>query len=163
MFGLDRAEQTSWGSASTIGWLAAAIAGEAIPGVSVSPSIEGLAWVVAWIVGLTGVIGNVLILLGLFDDGDDLMRGWRRERMGLTLAISSWGAYALAVAASYPSALISWGFPAAIAVGHAVGRLGEALDLHVAVEAEDLAQVDFLGGFGVHVQHRRALSSQRRH
>lgn len=99
---------------------AAAIAGEAIPGVSVSPSIEGLAWVVAWIVGLTGVIGNVLVLLGLFDDGDDLMRGWRRERMGLTLAISSWGAYALAVAASYPSALISWGFPAAIAVGHAV-------------------------------------------
>ena len=44
-------------------------------------------------------------------------------------------------------------------LGHAVGAFGKALDLHVAVKAEDLAQVDFLGRFRVHVQHRRALSS----
>jgi len=36
---------------------------------------------------------------------------------------------------------------------HAVGTVGEALDLHVGVDAKDLAHGDFFGGFHILIQH----------
>ena len=42
----------------------------------------------------------------------------------------------------------------AVDLGDAIRAVGKALDLHVAVQTEHLAQVDLFGGFRVHVQHR---------
>lgn len=88
--------------------------------VSISPTMRALPSTVAWLVGLTGVLGNALIILGLFDDGEDLMRGWMLERVGLIGAITSWGTYSLAVATIHPGSVISYGLTLCIALAHTV-------------------------------------------
>lgn len=93
----------------------------AVP-VTISPTMASLPGLVAWLVGLTGVIGNTLVLAGIFDDGEDLMRGWMLERVGLVGAITSWGTYSLAVAAQFPGSAISYGLTLFIAMAH-MGRL----------------------------------------
>lgn len=99
---------------------AALLASEAGAPVSISPTLQALPSTVAWLVGLSGVIGNVLILVGVFDDGDDLMRGWMLERVGLIGAITSWGTYSLAVATIHPGSVISYGLTLCIALAHTV-------------------------------------------
>ena len=65
-------------------------------------------------------LGNALILVGVFDDGEDLMRGWMLERVGLIGAITSWGTYSIAVATIHPGSAISYGLTLCIALAHTV-------------------------------------------
>ena len=99
---------------------AALLASEAGVPVSISPTMQALPSTVAWLVGLSGALGNALVLLGVFDDGDDLMRGWMLERVGLVGAITSWGTYSLAVATMHPGSAISYGVTLCIALAHTV-------------------------------------------
>ena len=96
------------------------ITGELAPGVTVSLTIDALHGIVAWSVALTGLIGNLQIIRGLLDDGDDMVIGWAKERTGLVLAITSWGIYAVAVAALFPASVIGWSWAAAVALIHGV-------------------------------------------
>ena len=105
---------------------AALLASEAGAPVSISPTMQALPSTVAWLVGLSGILGNALILAGVFDDGEDLMRGWMLERVGLIGAITSWGTYSLAVATMHPGSAISYGLTLFIASAHTV-RLGATM------------------------------------
>lgn len=99
---------------------AALLASEAGAPVSISPTMQALPSIVAWLVGLSGALGNALVLIGVFDDGDDLMRGWMLERVGLVGAITSWGTYSIAVATIHPGSAISYGLTLFIALAHTV-------------------------------------------
>ena len=99
---------------------AALLASEAGAPVSISPTMQALPSTVAWLVGLSGALGNALVLVGVFDDGEDLMRGWMLERVGLIGAITSWGTYSIAVATIHPGSVISYGLTLCIALAHTV-------------------------------------------
>lgn len=65
-----------------------------------------------WLLILFGAlltVGAALIMTGLFDDSDDLMRGWRIERTGLVLSGFGWAAYTVTLAAVIPRNFIGWG------------------------------------------------------
>lgn len=76
--------------------------------VAVSPSLEALPNVVAALAGVLLLSGGAGIIHGLFDSSDDLMPGFRRERMGLVLTIGGWASYGVTVAALAPAAVLSW-------------------------------------------------------
>ncbi|MDO5534105.1 MAG: hypothetical protein Q4F65_05590 [Propionibacteriaceae bacterium] len=92
---------------------------ELVPPISVSPTIDGLNGVIAWLVGALGIVGNVLVVKGLLDDGPDLMPGWQDERTGLALAGASWAIYAVSVALTFPGSVVSWAIAAVVACSHA--------------------------------------------
>jgi protein-S-isoprenylcysteine O-methyltransferase Ste14 len=75
---------------------------------TVSASIDRLPDWLAAIVGVMLVIGGLLIWRGLLDDSEDLMVGWRFERVGLILSMAGWGGYGFTVAAMNPGAVLSW-------------------------------------------------------
>ena len=99
---------------------AALLAAELGAPITISPTMRDLPSTVAWLVGASGVVGNALVIAGVFDDGEDLMRGWMIERVGLIAAITSWGAYSLAVATTHPGAAISYSVTLFIAGANAV-------------------------------------------
>lgn len=101
--------------------------------VRISPTMESLLPAVSWLVGITGITGGLLIVAGLLDDSEDLTHGWLLERLGLIGAIISWGSYALAVGATHPGSMISWGLPLCIAVGHGI-RLAATLHEEVVTQ-----------------------------
>lgn len=94
------------------------LAGEIVPAITVSPSVEAMHGLVAWGIGLLGVPGHSLIIAGLLDNDDDLMNGWRRERTGLVLAAFAWAIYTLAILAANPGSIVTWGFGLALIVAH---------------------------------------------
>lgn len=87
---------------------------------TVSASIDRLPDWLAAIVGTMLVLGGVLVWRGLLDDSEDLMIGWRFERVGLVLSIAGWLAYGVTVAAINPTAVLSWSVSAFVVAMYAV-------------------------------------------
>jgi hypothetical protein len=75
---------------------------------SVSPSLDRLPAVLAGAVGALLVLGGGGILHGIFDNSDDLMVGFRRERMGLVLKAAGWASYGVAIGWIAPASVLSW-------------------------------------------------------
>jgi cobalamin synthase len=78
---------------------------------SVSPSLDRLPTGLAALVGLMLVLGGGGIIHGLFDNSDDLMVGFRRERMGLVLKASGWASYGACIIWISPTSILSWSLP----------------------------------------------------
>lgn len=78
---------------------------------SASPSLDQLPTGLAAIVGLMLILGGGGIIHGLFDNSDDLMVGFRRERMGLVLKASGWASYGACIVWISPGAIMSWSLP----------------------------------------------------
>lgn len=76
--------------------------------VSVSPSLDELPNIIAAAAGTLLLAGGGGIAHGLFDDSDDLMVGFRRERMGLVLSIGGWLSYGVCIAALSIGSALSW-------------------------------------------------------
>lgn len=94
------------------------LVGEIVPSVAVSPSVDAMHNLIAWGVGLLGIPGHALIIAGLFDNDDDLMSGWRKERTGLVLAAFAWAIYTIAILAAFPGSVVTWGFGVALITAH---------------------------------------------
>lgn len=76
--------------------------------VTVSPSLDSLPNVLAALAGVLLLLGGGGVIHGLFDSGDDLMVGFRRERMGLVLSIGGWASYGITIAALSLGSALSW-------------------------------------------------------
>ena len=94
------------------------LAGEIVPAITVSPSVDAMHGLVAWGIGLLGVPGHALIIAGLLDNDEDLMNGWRHERTGLVLSTFAWAIYTLAILATFPGSIVTWGFGVALIAAH---------------------------------------------
>lgn len=78
--------------------------------ITVSPTVDNLPWFLALAMCLMLAVGGVMTLFGIFDDGDDMMRGWRLERSGLILAATGWTVYTGILLATHPESLLGWAF-----------------------------------------------------
>lgn len=79
-------------------------------GVYISKSLAELPWYLVLVFCGLLVAGGIQILRGLFDDSEDLMVGWGRERMGLVLMASGWLVYFVVVIVSNFSGILFWGW-----------------------------------------------------
>ena len=86
--------------------------------VTVSPTLNALPAVVSWLVALTAIGGNALVLAGIFDNGADLHRGWRLERLGIVGVVTCWLTYSTAVASLFHESVISYGLPALVGAAY---------------------------------------------
>ncbi|MER7070979.1 hypothetical protein [Terrabacter sp. NPDC000476] len=81
----------------------------AFTSVTVSPSIDRLPHWLAGAVGVLLLVGGGCVWRGLFDDSEDLMVGWRYERVGIVLTMAAWASYGITIATVSPRAVLSWG------------------------------------------------------
>ena len=70
----------------------------ALTHVATSPAMALLPPWVLLPFGLLLPAGGVLMATGIYDDSDDLMRGWRIERVGLVASGFGWAAFGIATA-----------------------------------------------------------------
>jgi hypothetical protein len=77
---------------------------------TVSASFDALPKVTAVALCATLFVGGVCTLAGIYSDHEDLMVGYRRERLGLILSATAWLVYAGIVAFSFPRSAVGWGF-----------------------------------------------------
>jgi hypothetical protein len=80
------------------------------PGFSISVSLDVM---IPWLAAALCVmltLGGVFTLLGIYDEHEDLMIGYRRERAGLILSATAWSVYFVVVAAAFPRSILGWAF-----------------------------------------------------
>lgn len=82
----------------------------AFPGITVSRSLDQMANGLVVILCSLLIIGGVLVILGIFDNDEDLMRGFRRERTGLILSGTAWVIFSIAIFVAFPSSVLTWAF-----------------------------------------------------
>ena len=94
---------------------------------------------VLFALALVLLLGAVNVMRGLFDDSNDLRKGFRIERGGLILSGAAWTAFSVSVFIGNPGAVPTWSmgvlFSAAMALRIDAGRREEA---RVARETNDL-------------------------
>ena len=94
---------------------------------------------VLFALAVTLILGAVNVMRGLFDDSNDLRKGFRIERGGLILSGAAWTAFSVSVIIGNPGAVPTWSmgvlFSAAMALRIDAGRREEA---RVARETNDL-------------------------
>lgn len=78
------------------------------PPFHLSPLVDSLNPVIDSFVGVLLSIGGFLIVLGLLDDDDDLIKGWMYERMGLVLSGVGWIGWGIAVSYYRPINTLLW-------------------------------------------------------
>lgn len=100
--------------AGTLTGLAAVAAG--LAGEAASPALGSLP---RWLLipfGALLALGGILMALGLFDDSEDLAKGWRIERMGLVGAGFGWAAFTVILIGYTPTNVTGWAFTALLVV-----------------------------------------------
>lgn len=94
---------------------------------------------VLFALALVLLLGAVNVMRGLFDDSNDLRKGFRIERGGLILSGAGWTSFSLSVLIANPGAVPTWSmgllFSAAMALRIDAGRREEA---RIARETNDL-------------------------
>lgn len=81
----------------------------------VNPELERIDDWLAAAYGAALVAGSSLVLHGLFDDNDDLMIGWARERMGLVIAAGGWASISATIVMLQPNRMFAWGLSLSVA------------------------------------------------
>ena len=84
--------------------------------IVVSPAVHQLLPdILATLMAALSLVGVALAFVGLHWRGDTVSKGWAYERLGLSFVAATGVGYAVAVGYIFPSSLMSWGFPLAVA------------------------------------------------
>jgi hypothetical protein len=91
-----------------------------LTGIVVSASVARLPETLIATVGVLLIAGGTMILVGLLDDDNNLLKGWRTERTGLILSATAWLTYSTTLLLSYPGSVLSWSLGFAVAAMHSI-------------------------------------------
>lgn len=83
----------------------------------VNPELEQISDWLSLAYGVTLTMGSVAVIAGIFNNDDDLMVGWMRERIGLLISSGAWSAIAFTIVTLQTNRVFAWGLSLSVAVG----------------------------------------------